>query len=587
MPDIVLAPGQDRPRESEAPDPEVLVARYQKLLSLRANVDTVQQEIADYVIPRKAVIQSPPVSGAELTEHVWDSTAIRANELLAARIQGALTSPSVRWFSLKTRDEQINKLYAVRTWLNRAEEELYLALRQSNFSAEMGEVYIDLGAFGIGAMLMEPVERQGTFGFMFHAMAPGYYVIAENHQGEVDTVFRKLTMTVRQCALQFGKAALPENWRERLTQAPDGEVDVIHAIAPRHVDNPDRKDSRHWPWMSVYLALAEKHILEEGGYQEFPCIVARWAKTSGEVYGRGPGHTALPDIRTLNKAIELTLQAAGKALNPPGLVSHDAVIAELDLRPAAQNTVEGDPRMAWVPLESGAKFDVSKILTEEWRMSIRNTFYWDNLQLQTERVMTATEVQRRLELMQQFLAPTLARLESEALSPLINRVFNMMLRHSQFPPPPQELSGVNLDIEYEGPLARSQKATRLAGFEEYLRIMAPVAQLNPGIMDNLDFDAVARDLADVAGLPADYLRDEDARDALRQQRAAKQEAQEKMAMAEQAAKMGGDLAPMLQVAQNAPPPDLDNQTTMGARGGPGEGLEAMLAGMTGGNGAPR
>jgi len=575
MPDIVpLPPGTGR--ESEAPDPERLVARYQALKSARANVDTVYQEIADYVIPRKAVIQSPPVQGAEQTEHLWDSTAVRANELLAARIQGALTSPSVRWFSIKTRNEEINRLWAVRSWLNGVEEQLYLTLRQSNFNAEIGEVYLDLGAFGTGAMLMEAVERQGRFGFMFHGLAPGTFCIAENAQGEVDTVFRELRLSVRQVAQQFGTDALPEAWADLLTEKPDAEQIVLHVIAPRRVDNLERKDARHWPWMSVYLALSEKHVLQEGGYQEFPCIVARWSKTTGEVYGRGPGHTALPDIRTLNKAVELTLQAAGKALNPPGLVSHDAVIAELDLRPAAQNTVEGDPRMAWVPLESGAKFDVGKILNEELRQAIRNTFYWDNLQLQTERVMTATEVQRRLELMQQFLAPTLARLESEALTPLINRVFNMMFRHRQLEPAPPELSGANLDVEYEGPLARSQKATRLAGFEEYLRIMAPVAQLEPAVMDNVNFDAAARDLADVAGLPADYLRDQTEIEGIRAQRAQQQEMEQKMAMAQNAAKAGGDLAPLLQATQGMP---QSGQETMGG------GLEEMLAGLTGG-GAP-
>jgi Bacteriophage head to tail connecting protein len=579
MPDEVFTPGGRRPRESEAPNPEQLVARWQKLKSQRANVDTVYQEIADYVIPRKAVIQTPPVEGAELTEHLWDSTAIRANELLAARIQGALTSPSIRWFSLKTRSEEVNRLYAVRTWLNQVEEALYLALRQSNFNAEIGEVYLDLGAFGTGAMLMEAVERQGLFGFMFHALAPGTYCLAENFQGEVDTVFRELRMTLRQIAQQFGKDVMPDGWKDAVDRTPDAEQDVLHVIAPRRVDNPDRKDNRHWPWMSVYLAVTDKVILEEGGYQEFPCLVARWAKTTGEVYGRGPGHTALPDIRTLNKAVELTLQSASKALNPPGLVSSDAAIAELDLRPGSQNTVEGDPRMAWTPLESGAKFDVSKILTEEWRGSIRNTFYWDNLQLQSERVMTATEVQRRLELMQQFLAPTLARLESEALTPLINRVFAMMYRQRQVPTPPPELAGANLDVEYEGPLARSQKATRLAGFEEYLRILGPAAQLQPQIMDQIDFDAAARDLAEVAGLPAQYLRDEDDITALRQQRATQQEMQNRLQVAGQAAEAAGKMAPAVTAMQ-------DMQLPPGLEGGD---LQEMLAGAMGGGqngGAP-
>jgi hypothetical protein len=577
MPDAVKGgpDGYLRPRESEAPNVELLLARAQKLRTQRAQVDALQQEIADYVIPRKAVITEKPMEGQERGELVWDSTAIRANELLAARIQGALTSPSIRWFSLKTRDENTNRMYSVRTWLNQVEDALYLALRQSNFNAEIGEMYIDLGAFGIGGMLIESIQRGASWGFMFHAMAPGTYAIAEDKDGQVDTVYRFLSMSVRQAAQQFGRDALPDDWGELLERNPDAERSVIHVIQPRTVENPERLDARHWPWMSVYLAEKEKHILEEGGYREFPCVVPRWSKTTGEIYGRGPGLTALADIRTMNRAIELTLSAAAKALDPPGLVASDAAIAELDLRPGSQNTVEGDPRMAWTPLESGAKFDVSKLLTEDWRNSIRNTFYWDNLQLQTERVMTATEVQRRLELMQQFLAPTLARLESEALDPLLHRVFALMMRQRRLPPPPQELSGAELDIEYEGPLARSQKATRLAGFDEYIRLMTPVVQLQPQVFDNINFDAVARDLAEVAGLPASYLRAEDDVQGMRQERAQQQQIQQQLQVAAGAAKAGGDLAPLIEATK--PEPGVD--------GGAGQDMMAELMGrVMGGNG---
>jgi hypothetical protein len=568
-----------RPRESDAPNPERICKRAEALLRKRANVDNLQQELADYIIPRKAVITEQRSEGEELTERVWRAVPIRANELLAARMQGALTSPSVRWFSLKTRDDEINSLYAVRQWLNKVEDILYLALRQSNFNQEIGEVYLDLGAFGIGAMLMEenPKEAPGFNGFLDVALAPGTYAVAEAATGEVNTLYRFVTMTVAQCAEQFGADALPESWREQLLLEPDADKELIHAIEPRKVTNPKRKDALHRPWTSVWLARQEKTILAESGYHEFPAIVPRWSKTTGEVYGRGPGHTALPDIRTLNRVWELGLQAASKALDPPGLTSSDAGIVELDQRPGMQNTVDGDPAKAWVPLESGAKFEVGNLMKQDLENEIRNTFYWDQLQLSSDKQMTLGEVQRRLEIMQQFLAPVLSRLESEGLAPCLNRKFNLMWRAGAFPPPPPELQGQELDIEYEGPLARSQKATRLAGFQEFTALTEPMVARNPAVADNLNDDKTYRDLGEIAGLPADYFRDERERDGMRQQRAQQEQVQQKMAVAQQAAEMGGKLAPMIKAGQGAP----------GGGGAPeGMDIEAMLAEVTGGQGGP-
>lgn len=570
-----------RPRESQAPDAERICKRAAMLLHKRKNVDNLQQELADFIIPRKAVITEHRHEGEELTERVWDSTPIRANELLAARIQGALTSPSVRWYSLKTRDKRINELFAVREWLNDVEERLYLALRQSNFNQELGEVYLDLGAFGIGAVLIEenPKEVPGFNGFLLVAMAPGTYAVAESATGSVTTLYRFTKMTVAQCAEKFSLDALPESWRELYEKEPDTEKDLIHAIEPRRVDNPKRKDALHMPWSSTWVARQEKQILDESGYHEFPAIVPRWSKTTGEVYGRGPGHTALPDIRTLNRCVELGLQAASKAIDPPGLVSSDATIVELDQRPGQQNTVEGNPRDAWTPMESGAKFDVGQILSNELRASIRNTFYWDQLQLDSSRQMTLGEVQRRLEIMQQFLAPVLARLESEGLAPLLNRCFNLMWRAGALPPPPPELKGQELDIEYEGPLARSQKVTRLAGFQEFSGLIEPMIARNPAAADNLNDDVTFRDLAEVAGLPANYLRNEKERDGIRQQRAQKEQVNQQIALAQQAAGIGKDLAPAM-----AGMKDLPQGGAPGGEGAPD--IEALLAQLTGGQGGP-
>ena len=67
------------------------------------------QEILDYVMPRKADVVFVRVKGDKRTEVLFDSTAITANNLLAASLQGTLTSPSLQWFHLKIRNDEINQ----------------------------------------------------------------------------------------------------------------------------------------------------------------------------------------------------------------------------------------------------------------------------------------------------------------------------------------------------------------------------------------------------------------------------------------------------------------------------------------------
>ena len=69
-----------------------------------------------------------------------------------------------------------------------------------------------------------------------------------------------------------------------------------------------------------------------------------------------------------------------------------------------------------------------------------------------------------------------------------------------------------------------------------------VAQLNPSVLDNYDFDAAERTAALTDGVPPEFLRPEDARDEMRAARAeaeaAAQQQEQAMMMADAAAKVG-------------------------------------------------
>src|SRR5262245_40189550 len=117
-------------------DPARLVKRYERLKGRRSSVDTRQQELAEHIIPHKAVITVTRFEGEDMTEKVWDSTAIHANELLASSIQSSLMSD--RWFALGLRGNQDTQK-DVTDWLEQVTERMLQAQKQSNFNAEHGE----------------------------------------------------------------------------------------------------------------------------------------------------------------------------------------------------------------------------------------------------------------------------------------------------------------------------------------------------------------------------------------------------------------------------------------------------------------
>jgi hypothetical protein len=132
--------------------------------------------------------------------------------------------------------------------------------------------------------------------------------------------------------------------------------------------------------------------------------------------------------------------------------------------------------------------------------------------------MTATEVQVRYELMQRLLGPTLGRFQSEFLNPLIERVFGIMSRAEVFLPPPPILGNATIDIEYVGPLARSQRMEEATAVERLYQLTMQLAQADPGVMDIINSDTAIRMRAELLGVPKSVLRSENEVKKIRQDR---------------------------------------------------------------------
>jgi hypothetical protein len=545
------------------------IRRYAELLVPWRIWSAEYQELADYVLPRKSSIQVRKTPGTKRTQKLFDSTAIRAAEMLASSMHGALTSSSLRWFYLECDDQELNENEEVRIWLYHVTNQMLWEFNRSNFASEAHESYLDLVVFGTACLFedMAQSKEPGFPGLEFQSVPCGKYVVSEGPDGRVNTVFRSYEMSAEAIRLRFGED-LPAILKEPLRA--DRMYAVINGVYPAK----GKKGPLLHQWDSSWFLYRERTMLAQKGFHDFPFMVPRWTKINEETYGRGPSHTALPDIRSLNKVTELELKALAKVVDPPVKILAGDAIGPVRLQPGAGTTVRSMDSVQ--PLLLGIDFKVSNLKSEQLKTSIREMYYSDQLQLQSGPQMTAEEVRVRYELMQRIMGPALGRLESEFLKPLIDRTFAIMMREQQFPPIPaplleaQQRGKISLKIRYEGPLARAQKAVDAAAIQEIFTTVEPLAQINPKVLDVIDFDECIRQLGNIKGVPPTCIRDADRTQEFRAQQAQEQADSQKAEQAEQVAGAAGKAAPMVQALNQKPEPGSPNAVLAQRRIGGGQ-----------------
>ena len=176
-------------------------------------------------------------------------------------------------------------------------------------------------------------------------------------------------------------------------------------------------------------------------------------------------------------------------------------------------------------------------------------FHIDQLVVTENRNMTATEVLQRQEEKMRILGPVLGRLQSELLSPLITRVFNIMLRNQLFMASPDILQDQELKIEFVSPMALAQRGQELQSLMRGLEIFGSLAQTMP-VMDYIDENGLVKNIISILGLPAKVIKSDAEVEQIRADRA-EQEAQmqeQQQALAE--TEMAKNAAPMAKVVQD-------------------------------------
>ena len=533
------------------PRAAMLMKRYGTLQTQRQNWESHWQEIADYIVPRKADITKKRTSGDKRTELIYDGTAIHAAELMSASLHGMLTNAATPWFSLRYENDELNGDDEAKEWLEGATDVMYQHLARSNFQEQIHELYSDLVTFGTAVIF---IENDNDNGFRFSTRHIAECYVSENEQGRVDTVFRKYKTTARAAVRQFGEQEVTQRIAKLNEQDPYAEIELLHIVAPRDVRNPRKRNSANKPFASVHLDPDDKMIIGESGFDSFPYCVPRFLKASFEMgYGRSPAMTALADTRMINKMSEGVIRAAQLQIHPPLMVPDDGFMMPVRTTPGGLNFYRSGTRDRIEQLNIGANNPVGELQLEQRRQAIRAAFYVDQLILGQGPQMTATEVIQRTEEKMRLLGPVLGRLQAELLQPLIGRCFEILSAQKAFAPAPAALRDGNIDIEYVSPLAKAQRSGDIQGILQMIEFLMPLMNLDQSVGDYLDTDGLAKHIIKVTGTPATVVRGDGEVANIREERSISMQAEAEMMATQQMAEAAGNAAPAVRAVDEISP----------------------------------
>lgn len=487
---------------------------------------------------------------------IYDSTGTQALKTLSAGLMAGMTSPARPWFRLSTSDPALMKYAPVKLWLDDVTRIVQAIFSRSNTYRALHSIYEELGAYGTGcSVLMDDFENV----IHHYTLTAGEYRLATNYKGEVDCMYRECEKTVAELVKEFGKDNCSTAVRTLYDAGTlDAKATIVHVIEPRADRDPSKRDAINMPWRSLYFEKSTENpekYLRESGLKNFRVLAPRWAVWGGDTYGISPAMEALGDIRQLQHQQFRKAQAIDKQVNPPLVLPASAKNQMHDFLPGGVSYIDMNaPGGVQSAFQVNLRLDYLLEDIRDVRERINGVFYADlfkMLAMNDRGQMTATEVAERHEEKLLMLGPVLERQHNELLDPKIELTFTRALEAGILPPPPPELHGHDLSVEFVSMLAQAQRAIGTNGIDRFVMSLGTVAAVRPDVLDKFNADEWADVYSDMLGVdPSLIVADKDVA-IIRSQRAQQQAAAQTAALAESASKSTANLAGADTSGQNA------------------------------------
>ena len=409
---------------------------------------------------------------------VYDSTALIAMQKFAANLQSSLVPPFRSWVRLVAGPQIPDDVKPVlNTALEEIRQVMFTHLHMSNFDTQIAESFLDL-AVGTGALLVQP--GRGAQALQFVAVPLSQLSLEEGANGQLDGVFRRYRLPVRAIEGTWEDAVLTPKMHKLLADQPDAEVTLIEATIPHTIMqyNPaiDAEEPTEGYLYSV-VAADEQATLLQRPMRSSPWVIFRYGTLPGEIYGRGPLLSALPDIKTLNKTKELILKNASLAVAGAYTVADDGVINinTVKIRPGAlipvsSNGGAGGPTLA--PLPRSGDFNIAELVVQDLQASINDALMANVFGAVDAPARSATEMAIRQQELARRMGSAFGRLQYELIAPLLRRILHVLEEQGLVDLSRFTLDGKGIAIVHQSPVATAHDNEELANILRYADFLA-------------------------------------------------------------------------------------------------------------------
>ena len=487
--------------------PEQVIKRADKASSRKDQWRGIFEECYEFALPQRNLYSGyydGHAPGQSKMDRVYDSTAINSTQRFANRLQSTLFPPYRHWCSLQAGNEIPEEQFDdVQRALDIYNEKFFAVLRQTNFDLAMSEFLLDL-AVGTAVMLIQPGDENTPV--RFEAVPQFLVSLEEGPHGKIDNVYRKLRLKAEAIQQQWPDAELNDTLKKLVEEKPPDDVDLLEATI--YLPKEDY-------WCYHIINPKDRHELVYREMDGSPWIVSRYMKVAGEIYGRGPLLTALPDIKTLNATKRMLLQNASLSISGMFTAADDGVlnpqtisIAPGAIIPVARNGGPQGPSLA--PLPRSGDFNLAQIVINDLSVAIKKVMLDDTLPPDTMSARSATEVQARMQELASNMGAAFGRLITEAMLPIVARTLKVM-DMANIIDMPLRVDGQQVKVVPISPLAKAQNSEEL---ESVLQFMQLAGGLGQGGMMAINMDEALAFIADRLGVPMRVLTTEEERAAM-------------------------------------------------------------------------
>lgn len=516
-----------------------LQRRYRLQKAIRSPLNSLWDEIDYYTGPVKeqgSTAQNPSGGTGQNLESrrdLWDFTAIDGREKLSSSIYGTACGSSYRWMSFGAQNPEVARDNEVGSWLSDETEGVWNDIQASDFNTEMPAAIGENCGIGNSFIGLEQIEgefeevsktdprtrkkskeiKETWEGVDFTCFPCRECYFEPDRKGNVKTFWRRLlwypSQIIDHC--EEKNIPVPEHITEKADKSSDTRLEVVFCyferpeiLKKKKVTYPCVPELRPYGYV-WWIEDTKEQLGDEGGYYERSIFRGLWAKTAGSKWGHGLGNIALPTAKYVNAWKERLRAGGEKVLDPALLTEERNILSDVDYKAGGVTVVRKLDGIK--PLESAAKFDVGEGMLEKDQKQLRDIFHTDDLQLKDSPAMTATEAQIRYEWMMRLHAKMLTYLQTYQLSPICFTILQMRIRTGAAKPMPKKLkdAGGEMNIEYQGPLARSQRTDEVAAIERGMSFLAGLAQFYPEIRAAADPLQAVKFVFQRLGVPANIL----------------------------------------------------------------------------------